>query len=337
MDYSSSYITYRHKISLLPAVLKNNPEINEDFLKKSKMIGSYLLGKRIGEGAFAKVRQGFHTVTGEKVAVKIIEKKDASPYVIKNLYREAKIMKMMNHTNIVELYEVLETKDNFYLVMEFCTGGGLVDYIYMMERLTENLARRLVKQLMSAVAEMHKKGIVHRDLKIENFLLTDGNDLKIIDFGLSNTTPVATYEKTGVYPQILETGCGSPAYAAPELIAGHNYGPQVDVWSIGVSLYVMLTGDLPFYTYPCSLRKLYDNMRKQKINPFPKDLSKDCQDLITKLLEPVPEWRISLKDALNHRWLNNNPRMSRSLSIVVPRSIFPRGINVKKQLCECPA
>ena len=319
----------------LPSIIKNMPHYDKESFKRGEKVGCYVLGKVIGEGSFAKVREGIHILTGERVAVKIINKKRSSEYTIKNLYREARIMQLIRHENIVELYEVMETKDYYYLVLEFCPGGELIDYIFMMERLTENLARRLIKQLISAVQAMHKTGIVHRDLKIENFLLTDDNDLKIIDFGLSNTTPVATYDRTGVFPQLLNTCCGSPAYAAPELLAEKYYGPQVDVWSIGINMYVMLTGYLPFTTKPFNIYKMYENMRCRKIRPMPNYLSKECKDLLMRLLEPVPEWRISLKEVTKHKWIDNKVHIPRPLSVVIPTNIVP-GLYTRKELCECP-
>lgn len=300
--------------------------------KQGRRVGCYLLGKTVGEGSFAKVKEAIHIVTGEKVAVKIIDKKRAREdrYICKNLRREARILQLVRHANIIQLLEVLETDNYYYLVMEFCAGGELLDYICSKKRLDESTAKRIVAQLVSAVDTMHKAGIVHRDLKIENFLLNENEDLKIIDFGLSNTMPspcMTTYEKTGVFPQSLNTHCGSPAYAAPELLAQKQYGPQVDVWSIGINMYAMLTGFLPYMMEPFNVMEMYEKMMQRKMTPVPGFLSKECRDLLMRLLEPVPEWRITLRQVIKHKWFTGTDYIPRCTSL-------GDMMYDKKELCE---
>ncbi|NXL72614.1 HUNK kinase, partial [Leptocoma aspasia] len=195
----------------------------------SKQVGNYLVGKMINKGSFAKVMEGLHIPTGEKVAIKVIDKRKAKQdyYVLKNMKREPRIHQMIKHPNIVQLYETLETDNSYYMVMELCLGGDLLDRICDKKRLVEQEVRRYTRQILSAVEHLHCQGIVHRDLKIENFLLDENNNIKIIDFGLSNT---ARFE--GLSQELLHTQCGSPAYAAPELLAHKKYGPKVDVWSM---------------------------------------------------------------------------------------------------------
>ncbi|XP_002154410.3 uncharacterized protein LOC100214698 isoform X1 [Hydra vulgaris] len=300
--------------------------------KNGKKIGNYLLGSTIGEGSFAKVKEAIHVITGEKVAIKIINKKHASEdrYMRKNLRREALIQQRVRHPNIVQLFEVLETEHFYYLVMEYASGGELSDYMTENKKIDEAMAKKLVFQLVSAVLSMHKAGVVHRDLKIANFLLTEEKDLKITDFGLSNTISeesIEAFQKTGIFPQLLTTYCGSPLYAAPEVIAQKTYGPQVDVWSVGVNMYAMLVGYVPYYIEPLNLMTLYEKMMQRNMSPIPKFLSEECRDLIMRLLEPIPEWRITLEQVLHHKWFKSLEKIQCHVSLGDVMS-------ANKQLCK---
>ncbi|TFK06823.1 biorientation of chromosomes in cell division protein 1-like 1 [Platysternon megacephalum] len=268
----------------------------------TKRVGNYLIGRKLGEGSFAKVREGLHVVTGEKVAVKVIDKKRAKKdtYVTKNLRREGQIQQMIRHPNIAQLLDILETENSYYLVMELCPGGNLMHKIYEKKRLEEHEARKYIRQLILAVEHLHRAGVVHRDLKIENLLLDEDNNIKLIDFGLSNCAGILGYSDP------FSTQCGSPAYAAPELLARKKYGPKIDVWSIGVNMYAMLTGTLPFTVEPFSLRALYQKMVDKEMNPFPAQLSTAAINLLQSLLEPDPAKRPNIQQALANRWLNEN-------------------------------
>lgn len=262
----------------------------------NKRVGHYLLGRKLGEGSFAKVKEGLHTLTGQKVAIKVIDKKKAKEdaYVSKNMRREGKLLQMIIHPNIIQLYELMETENSYYLVTELCEGGDLMDYICARKYLSEVCTRKFIRQIISAVDYLHRIGILHRDLKIENLLLDKNLNIKLIDFGLSN------YTKS----ELCITQCGSPAYAAPELLAHKKYGSKVDVWSIGVNMYAMLTGNLPFTVEPFNIKSLYNKMMKNEMNAIPEHLSKNGEDLLRKLLNPDPARRISLKEAMEHSWLN---------------------------------
>ncbi|XP_013810681.2 hormonally up-regulated neu tumor-associated kinase isoform X1 [Apteryx mantelli] len=268
----------------------------------TKRVGSYLIGRKLGEGSFAKVREGLHVLTGEKVAVKVIDKKRAKKdtYVTKNLRREGQIQQMIRHPNIAQLLDILETENSYYLVMELCPGGNLMHKIYEKKRLEEHEARKYIRQLILAVEHLHRAGVVHRDLKIENLLLDEDNNIKLIDFGLSNCAGILGYSDP------FSTQCGSPAYAAPELLARKKYGPKIDVWSIGVNMYAMLTGTLPFTVEPFSLRALYQKMVDKEMNPFPTQLSTAAINFLRSLLEPDPAKRPNIQQALANRWLNEN-------------------------------
>lgn len=189
---------------------------------KSKSIGQYILGKTIGEGTFGKVKLGTHNLTSEKVAVKILEKdriKDVAD--IERVAREIHILKLIRHPNIIQLYEIIETPKQLFLIMEYASGGELFDYIVEHTRVPEIEACKFFQQIISGIEYIHKLGVVHRDLKPENLLLDQNKNIKIVDFGLSNT-----YKNS----ELLKTACGSPCYAAPEMIAGKQYvGSRVDL------------------------------------------------------------------------------------------------------------
>ncbi|CAG5873341.1 hormonally up-regulated neu tumor-associated kinase homolog A [Menidia menidia] len=273
-----------------------------DILKKfyhTKRVGSYLIGRKLGEGSFAKVREGLHTLTGEKVAVKVIDKKKAKKdsYVTKNLRREGQIQQMISHPNITQLLDILETENSYYLVMELCPGGNLMTLIYEKKHLDERETQKYIRQLVLAVEHLHRSGIVHRDLKIENLLLDEQNNIKLIDFGLSNCAGILGYSDP------FSTQCGSPAYAAPELLSRKKYGPKVDIWSIGVNMYAMLTGTLPFTVEPFSLRGLHQKMVDKEMNPLPPSLSTAAICLLKKLLEPDPNKRPNIHQVMADSWL----------------------------------
>ncbi|XP_030578274.1 hormonally up-regulated neu tumor-associated kinase homolog [Archocentrus centrarchus] len=267
----------------------------------SKRVGSYLVGKMINKGSFAKVMEGLHIGTGEKVAIKVIDKKKArqDSYVLKNMKREPRIHQMVRHPHIVVLLETLETENSYYMVMELCAGGDLMDRICERKRLEEREVRRYTRQILSAVEHLHKHGIVHRDLKIENFLLDEHNNIKIVDFGLSNTLKADSLSL-----ELLSTQCGSPAYAAPELLAHRKYGPKVDVWSVGVSMFAMLTGTLPFTVEPFNIKHLHQKMVNGEIGSIPSDISKGAVSFVLSLLEPDPAKRPGVRAAMEERWIN---------------------------------
>ncbi|XP_066036407.1 hormonally up-regulated neu tumor-associated kinase-like, partial [Chamaea fasciata] len=290
----------------------------------SKQVRNYLVGKMINKGSFAKVMEGLHIPTGEKVAIKVIDKRKAKQdyYVLKNMKREARIHQMIKHPNVVQLYETLETDNSYYMVMELCLGGDLLDRICDKKRLVEQEVRRYTRQILSAVEHLHCQGIVHRDLKIENFLLDENNNIKIIDFGLSNT---ARFE--GLSQELLHTQCGSPAYAAPELLAHKKYGPKVDVWSIGVSMFAMLTGTLPFTVEPFNIKQLHQKMLIGEISPIPSDISPGAVHFMQSLLEPDPAKRPEVKEAIKDKWLNEGFGRKILNSAAYENRFCPSGLN----------
>jgi len=262
--------------------------------RQVQCVGNYDLGKTIGRGRFGKVKMATHVLTGHNVAVKIIRKKNLTKEESSLLRREVDILKTLNHPHVIKLYEVLETERVLFLIMEYASGGEVLDFIVAHKKLSEKRARSLFRQLVSAFAHIHSRNIVHRDLKAENILLDENLDIKIIDFGLSNFfTP----------SQLLKTPCGSPSYAAPELIRKVDYdGPAADIWSLGVNLYVLVTGVLPFK--PTDLVNLYDKVLKGEYET-PDYLSNDCKDLLSKMLVVDPKERITIEGIMAHPWVQD--------------------------------
>lgn len=256
-------------------------------------IGKYKLLKTIGKGNFAKVKLAKHVPTGKEVAIKIIDKTQLNASSLQKLFREVRIMKMLDHPNIVKLFQVIETDKTLYLVMEYASGGEVFDYLVLHGRMKEKEARAKFRQIVSAVQYCHQKRIIHRDLKAENLLLDSEMNIKIADFGFSNEfTPGSK----------LDTFCGSPPYAAPELFQGKKYdGPEVDVWSLGVILYTLVSGSLPFDG--STLRELRERVLRGKYR-IPFYMSTDCENLLRKFLVLNPAKRASLETIMKDKWMN---------------------------------
>ena len=264
------------------------------------MSGSYTLEnysflKTIGEGTFGKVKLSLHKLTQEQVAIKILEKnKIINQKDLERIEKEIKYMKMLNHPNIVKIYEIIEDENNYYISMEYVPGGELFNYIVKNKRLTENESSFFYSQIIHIIKEIHKHKICHRDLKPENLLLTQHKTIKITDFGLSNE-----------YEDFLMTPCGSPCYASPEVLKGKKYsGLGIDLWASGIILYSMLCGYLPFDDK--NNDELFKKILKCKIE-FPKNnniiISENAKDLIRKILQPEPSKRITLEEILEHPFL----------------------------------
>ncbi|XP_012723587.2 MAP/microtubule affinity-regulating kinase 4 isoform X5 [Fundulus heteroclitus] len=256
-------------------------------------IGNYRLLKTIGKGNFAKVKLGRHILTGREVAIKIIDKTQLNPTSLQKLFREVRIMKGLNHPNIVKLFEVLETDRTLYLVMEYASGGEVFDYLVSHGRMKEVEARAKFRQIVSAVHYCHTKNIVHRDLKAENLLLDADANIKIADFGFSNEFTLGNK---------LDTFCGSPPYAAPELFQGKKYdGPEVDVWSLGVILYTLVSGSLPFDGQ--NLKELRERVLRGKYR-VPFYMSTDCEGILRRFLVLNPTKRCTLEQVMKDKWIN---------------------------------
>jgi len=224
--------------------------------------------------------------------VKILEKcKITGDADVQRVTREIDILKLIRHPNIIQLFEIIETPKQLFLIMEFVSGGELFDYIVKKQKLKEAEACKFFQQIICGVEYLHQLGIVHRDLKPENLLLDHEKNIRLVDFGLSNT-----YKPN----EMLKTACGSPCYAAPEMINGlQYYGSRVDVWSCGVILFAMVAGYLPFEDK--STAKLYQKILSGQFQ-MPKRLSASCVDLINKILETDPDKRLTTDQIKQHPW-----------------------------------
>ncbi len=270
----------------------------------SLKVGPYILGQTLGTGSFGKVILGEHEKCRQKVAVKILNRKKIY-FMGMNLKvkREIELLKIFIHPHIIRLFEIIHTKSDIFMVTEYINGGELFDFIIENKKLSESESRRFFQQMISGIEYCHSKMIVHRDLKPENLLLDSHLNIKIADFGLSNII------KDGAF---LKTSCGSPNYAAPEVISGKSYlGPEVDVWSSGIILYALLCGSLPFddENIPNLFKKI-----KGGIYILPGYLTNLGRNLIAKMLVTNPIARITIKEIKKHPWFQI--RLPRYLSFL---------------------
>ncbi|XP_043288883.1 serine/threonine-protein kinase SIK3-like isoform X1 [Venturia canescens] len=271
-------------------------EVSQQFsVNKLIRVGYYELEKTIGKGNFAVVKMATHVVTKSKVAIKIIDKTKLSEENLAKIFREVHIMKRLRHPHIIRLYQVMETEKMIYLVTEYAPGGEIFDHLVRNGRMAEPEARRIFHQIVLAVRYLHQHGVVHRDLKAENLLLDADNNIKLADFGFSN-------KYTPGVP--LSTWCGSPPYAAPEIFEGKHYdGPRTDVWSLGVVLYVLVCGALPFDGPTMQLLRSVVISGKFRIPFF---MSAECEKLIRHMLVVEPERRLSISQILAHPWMGGD-------------------------------
>ncbi|XP_010541706.1 PREDICTED: CBL-interacting serine/threonine-protein kinase 26 [Tarenaya hassleriana] len=263
--------------------------------KVKRRVGKYEVGRTIGEGTFAKVRYARNSETGEAVALKILDKEKVLKHkMAEQIRREISTMKLITHPNVVRLYEVLASKTKIYIVLEFVTGGELFDKIVNHGRMKEEEARRYFQQLINAVDYCHSRGVYHRDLKPENLLLDAHGNLKVSDFGLS------AFSQQVRDDGLLHTACGTPNYAAPEVLNDQGYdGATADLWSCGVILFVLLAGYLPFDD--SNLMTLYKKISAAEFN-CPPWLSSGAKKLISRILDPNPMTRITIPEILEDVW-----------------------------------
>ncbi|XP_071361339.1 maternal embryonic leucine zipper kinase [Trachinotus anak] len=253
----------------------------------------YEVYETIGSGGFAKVKLGRHILTGEKVAIKIMNKKDLGDD-LPRVKVEIEAMKNLSHQHVCRLYQVIETSTQIFMVLEYCPGGELFDYIIAKDRLSEEETRVFFRQIVSALAYVHSQGYAHRDLKPENLLIDEDHNLKLIDFGL------CAKPKGGLGYELM-TCCGSPAYAAPELIQGKAYiGSEADVWSMGVLLFALLCGYLPFDDDNCMV--LYRKITRGKYDN-PRWLSPGSVLLLNQMMQVDPKRRLTVRQLLDHPWV----------------------------------
>lgn len=268
------------------------------------MIDNFEIGNVIGTGQYGVVYRAIDLVTNQTVAVKMIMKGDSS---VNEIYqREIQIMHDMHHPLITECYYDCEDNDRFFIIMEYVPKGSLLEYVNNKGNLNEVEAQKLFVELVDVLEYLHQeKQVVHRDLKADNILLDENLNIKLIDFGMARP-----FQKDEKFSSI----CGSPAYEAPEIIRGEPYTDKVDIWSIGIILYAMLVGRLPF----CNSSVLKQTQMILNTSPvIPSDLPDLVQDLINGCLIKDPTKRLSLDEVMNHPWvyssLQNFATISKSI------------------------
>uniref|UniRef100_A0A2K6M179 BR serine/threonine kinase 2 n=1 Tax=Rhinopithecus bieti TaxID=61621 RepID=A0A2K6M179_RHIBE len=268
--------------------------------------------KTLGKGQTGLVKLGVHCVTCQKVAIKIVNREKLSESVLMKVEREIAILKLIEHPHVLKLHDVYENKKYLYLVLEHVSGGELFDYLVKKGRLTPKEARKFFRQIISALDFCHSHSICHRDLKPENLLLDEKNNIRIADFGMASLQ---------VGDSLLETSCGSPHYACPEVIRGERYdGRKADVWSCGVILFALLVGALPFDDD--NLRQLLEKV-KRGVFHMPHFIPPDCQSLLRGMIEVDAARRLTLEHIQKHIWYiggKNEPE---------PEQPIPRKVQIR--------
>ena len=240
------------KIILLPTMSRILYFVSEEEMRRwlaalsqsigqSNVLDFYDFQMTLGQGQFGQVKLAVHKKTGQNAAIKIMGKKDIKSIEMYQIKKEIEVMKMSKHPNVVKLIDIFESADNFYLVLEYMGGGDLFDYLKARKfRLTEDRAREIILQLIQAIQFLHSFGVVHRDIKLENVMMSDVTDNavpKLADFGLAKI--VGPSEKA-------DEPFGTLGYAAPEVLKKEPYGPACDLWSLGCISHALLCGALPF-------------------------------------------------------------------------------------------
>ena len=253
----------------------------------------YRAGKMLGRGAFGKVSLGMHRLSRKLVALKSINKEFMSDDKQKSkIMHEVGILLRLRHCSVVKLYETFETKRHMLLTMELCAGGDLLNYVRKRKKLDEDVARVIFKQIIEGLGYIHRKRVLHRDIKLDNILLDGKGNVKIADFGVSKLV------KPG---DIMHEQSGTPAYIAPEILKEEGYmGFKADIWSAGVVFYAMLCGTVPFKA--SNMKELHKMIIKGKYN-LKEEISEDAQNLLRAMLETDPKKRISVQKILAHKWL----------------------------------
>ena len=313
--------------------IKENDELEEEILsippedvtdlndpeQKEKIMCDFIIKQVIGEGTFATVRLAVNKQTGEKVAIKIMEKSKIVQKEDKiRIEREIKVLQNLRHPNIVHLYSVIQTDEKIYLIMEYVKGKELFDYIVAKKKLSEIESCCFYQQIISGIEYLHKIKYVHRDIKPENLLINEETkELKIVDFGLSNIY-------TNPLKDLLSSACGSPSYAAPEMLNGEKYrAPPVDIWSSGIVLYAMICGYLPFEDDDNDV--LYDKICKGKFT-IPNHVSEKARDLLNQVLVTDPKKRLTIYQIKQHPWFslyNNRGKLMISDGLILNKYVVP--------------
>ena len=330
---------FTSRLSNLPTDTKSNEKINLDledlieekndindsmyFMKESINIISYIkeyyksynkypytkiqfykYGRLVGKGAYGKVNVGLHVCSGKLVAIKSFNKNKINTEKAKTkILHETTILKNLNHPNVVKFYETFESNNHILIIMEYISCGDLLTFVRKRTKLSEKVAKFIFRQIIEALQYIHSKNIIHRDIKLDNILIDLNNTIKLCDFGVSkeirNNLPI--------YDQ-----CGTPAYIAPEILRNEGFqGFSADIWSAGIVLYAMVQGKVPFFTK--EVQDLYMMITKNSYSPL-EGVSKELEDLISKLLDKNPQTRITSEEILKHPWMKNSELLTKNKS-----------------------
>mmetsp|Transcript_12525 Transcript_12525/g.21091 ORF Transcript_12525/g.21091 Transcript_12525/m.21091 type:complete len:316 (-) Transcript_12525:53-1000(-) len=291
--------------------------------KEEKIRDHYKLEEELGRGSFAIVKRAVHRTTGAKCAVKIIDRQSLGDDDEMALQLEVEILSQMDHPNVVRLTEIYDEGDVLYLVMELMGGGELFDRIVEKESYSEKEAAETIRPIVDAIRYCHEQNIIHRDLKPENLLYSSGDEkavIKISDFGLARF----------VQNEFATTACGTPGYVAPEIIEGKGYGKEVDYWSIGIILYIMLCGFPPFYDDDnATLFKAISSCDYEFPAPYWDKVSDSAKELIKAILVKEPSQRLTADQIMEHPWIKGEGNSTGNLS-EVPEKI--KDYNAKMRL-----
>ena len=303
-NYYSFSVVYPTKTRIY--YCKDEKEYNEWFEKLkvatgyTNLLDIYDVKNKLGKGKFGLVKLGVDKKTGQKVAIKIMKKSNMDSSDLELVRTEIEILKICQHPNIIRLYNVFENADYMYIIMEYCSGGDLFSYLENRNfRVSEKRASTIIHKMSTAVYYMHSFGVAHRDLKPENVLMTsedEDSDIRILDFGLSKI--LGPYEK-------CDEPYGTLTYCAPEIIVDEPYSKAVDLWSLGIMTYLMVSGKLPFNSEDeneIARQVVYDEPDYSR-NPVWKNISAECKDFIKRLLNKDQNKRMTIKEALEHKWI----------------------------------
>jgi len=304
--------------------------------RTSDMTDKFKVKEKLGRGAFATVRRAIRKSDGKAFALKCVRKKGMDEYNRKALESEVNIMLRLQHENIVTLHELFDTPNHLHMIIDLLSGGELFDRIVEKGHFSEKNAANIIKQITNSLDYLHSNNIVHRDLKPENLLYVDkeGDRIMLVDFGLAKQI------KGG---GALSTPCGSPAYVAPEVLERKPYGAEVDWWSLGVILYILLCGFPPFHDEHNNLKRLYKKIKKgnfQFVSPYWDTISDEAKDLVKNLLNTDPKERFAAKEVLAHQWLktNNETSIGDAFNIQLRnhqlKATLRRGVNTVLAVCR---
>ena len=303
-NYFSFSVVYPTKTRIY--YCNNEKEYNEWFEKLkvatgyTNLLDIYEVKNKLGSGKFGLVKLGIDKKTGQNVAIKIMKKSTMDSSDLELVRTEIEILKICQHPNIIRLYNVFENVEYMYIIMEYCSGGDLFSYLEERNfRVSEKRAATIIHKMATAVYYMHSFGVAHRDLKPENVLMTsndDDSDIRILDFGLSKI--LGPYEK-------CDEPYGTLTYCAPEIIVDEPYSKAVDLWSLGIMTYLMVSGKLPFNSEDeneIARKVVYDEPDYVR-NPVWKNISPECIDFIKRLLNKDQNKRMTIKGVLEHKWI----------------------------------